>query len=489
MEEIVRWVTGFSESFGITRDPVVDMIILLVALSIIGMLFAVLSVARRETKRPAGVYDGRGVAARLEKLEMAFNALKTEVARANQLNRGELGYLAQEVRQIKAQLGGEPAEEEQRVNEDDGFTRPASLMDPAAAEGQEEPEELEAGSESEAAAEEMAAQAPPEGVDDSDRHAAADKAEKKTEKSGEPASLVDRLQKTRVSLFGRIVGLFTGGAKIDESTLGDLEEILISADLGVKTASSLVEDLKKNAGSSADLSQDALLKLLRERILDLLEKDSPIAPGIVPLRQEDGPFVLLLVGVNGTGKTTTAAKLASQWKSEGRKVLLVAADTYRAAAVEQLCQWGERIGVPVYRGENEAKPATVVFDAMEKAGREAVDVVIIDTAGRLHTKSNLMQELQGVQNIIRRHQASAPHDTVLVVDGTTGQNAVAQARQFHEALGLTGVIITKLDGTPKGGVVIAIKSEFNIPVRYIGIGETSEDLRPFIPSDFVSALL
>lgn len=210
---------------------------------------------------------------------------------------------------------------------------------------------------------------------------------------------------------------------------------------------------------------------------------------IEPRRKESGPMVVLVVGVNGVGKTTTVAKLANQWNEQGARVLLVAADTYRAAAVEQLRDWGTRIGVEVVSGGTDAKPAAVVFDAMAKGKAENFDVVLIDTAGRLHTRSNLMQELEGVLNVIRKHQSDAPHETILVVDGTTGQNALAQATEFNAAAPLTGLIVTKLDGTPKGGIVVAIRRELGIPVRYIGVGESSADLREFDAAEFVEALL
>ncbi len=209
---------------------------------------------------------------------------------------------------------------------------------------------------------------------------------------------------------------------------------------------------------------------------------------VTPVRRADGPTVVLMVGVNGVGKTTTAAKLAARWKGEGASVLLVAADTFRAAAVEQLKLWGARIGVPVVTGAAEAKPATVVFEAMARAQKENIDVVIVDTAGRLHTKANLMQELEGVYNSISKHQSSGPHETLLVLDGSTGQNALTQAKEFNAAVKLTGLVVTKLDGTPKGGIVVAIAEELGVPVRFIGVGEAAGDLRPFVIGEFVEAL-
>ena len=197
----------------------------------------------------------------------------------------------------------------------------------------------------------------------------------------------------------------------------------------------------------------------------------------------------MVVGVNGVGKTTSIGKLAAMFKSKGHSVMLAAADTFRAAAVDQLEQWGNRLGVKVVRGADEAKPSTVVFSAMEQAKADNVDILIIDTAGRLHTKTSLMQELSGVRNIISRHEASAPHEVLLVIDGTTGQNGLVQAQQFHDATKLSGIVVTKLDGTAKGGIVVAIQNELGVPVRYIGVGEGLEDLRPFNSEEFVDALL
>lgn len=255
---------------------------------------------------------------------------------------------------------------------------------------------------------------------------------------------------------------------------------------------SLISELKEDASTARGLSESQLLAHLKSKIRSLLVADQPLVAGINPLqlkeKGEEGPLVIMVVGVNGVGKTTTVAKLAHNFKQRGAKVMLAAADTFRAAAVEQLKHWGEKISVPVICGMENAKPATVAYDAMLAAKKENFDVLIIDTAGRLHNKSNLMQELEGVKNAIARHQPNAPHETILVVDGATGQNAVSQAREFNSAVPLTGVIVTKLDGTPKGGIVVAIQDEFGIPVRYIGVGESKDALKPFIADEFVEAL-
>lgn len=300
--------------------------------------------------------------------------------------------------------------------------------------------------------------------------------------------LFARLAKTRRGLLTKIQNLFGGKNSIDAASFDQLEEILIGGDIGVSTTQQLMADLQREVESGGQLSEDRLLRQLRIRIEGLLSADAPTDPRIQPKPRDDGPLVVVVVGVNGSGKTTTVAKLANQWKSQGAKVMMAAADTFRAAAVDQLREWSRRIDVPLIAGAPDAKPATVVFEAMVEAKKAGVDVLIIDTAGRLHTKSNLMQELEGVRNAITRHQPSAPHEVLLVVDGSTGQNALSQAREFHAAVPLTGLVVTKLDGTPKGGIVVAIRSELGTPVRYIGVGESKEDLRPFNPTEFAAAL-
>lgn len=295
-------------------------------------------------------------------------------------------------------------------------------------------------------------------------------------------SLSDGLAKTRKS-FADKVGSLILGEKIDEAFLDELEEALIASDVGVETASLVLKDLKERFKRN-ELSSPAQVKdRLRQILLEILSARSSV------FSLTAVPAVVLVVGVNGTGKTTTIGKLAYRLQAEGKKVMLAAGDTFRAAASEQLSIWGERSGIPVIKHKEGADPGAVVFDAVSAAKARAVDVLIVDTAGRLHTKSNLMEELKKVTRIVSRELPGAPHETLLVLDGNTGQNALAQAKIFHEAVGVTGIVLTKLDGTSKGGIVFAIYKELSIPVKFVGIGEAIEDLREFDPKEFVDALL
>lgn len=269
---------------------------------------------------------------------------------------------------------------------------------------------------------------------------------------------------------------------------------MVSSDLGVKMSTSLIEYLKNKIKEGEEVSEDEFLEVIKKRLIDVLQFGDHDKKGIdiKALKRSlpaGTPVIIMIVGVNGVGKTTTVAKLASQFKNQGHTVMLAAADTFRAAAVEQLRTWGDRVGARVIYGVSEAKSATVVYDAVVAAKNEEVDVLIIDTAGRLHNKSNLMQELSGIKNSIARHVPNAPHESILVVDGSTGQNALSQAEQFNESTELSGLIVTKLDGTSKGGIVVAIKDQLGIPIRYIGVGESEDDLRPFDSGEFVDALL
>ena len=294
------------------------------------------------------------------------------------------------------------------------------------------------------------------------------------------------MAKSRTSLLGKIKGLFTGKKGVNLSSLDDLEEMLITSDVGARVADSLVTSVRERASGDREISEGELKTLLKEGI----RKELIALPDDHRLYQPTGsPLVILVVGVNGVGKTTTVAKLATRYKEQGKKVLAVAADTFRAAAVQQLNEWGNRSGFTVFSGAENAKPAAVVFDGMVAAKEQGVDVVLIDTAGRLHTKSNLMQELEGVRNSIRRHVPDAPHETVLVVDGVSGQNALSQAREFNVSTPLTGLVVTKLDGTPKGGIIVAISQELKVPVFYVGVGEKAKDLIQFSVEEFVDGLL
>ncbi len=289
------------------------------------------------------------------------------------------------------------------------------------------------------------------------------------------------LEKTRRQFFSKFRALFRGETLPAES-IEELEELLISSDLGVRTTSELIRRIK----GLPEATEGSVRHELKELITSILKSD--VAPEIVPVKREGQPLVIVVVGVNGVGKTTTIGKLAAQFKKQGARVLVGACDTFRAAASEQLGVWAERIGVEVVSGPDGTKPTTVAFQAVHRAKDEGFDVLIVDTAGRLHTRVNLMNELVSVLQLIEREQPGAPHESLLVVDATTGQNALQQAREFHQKAKLTGLVVTKLDGTPKGGIVVAIKDELGIPIRYVGVGESVESLRLFSPVDFVEAL-
>lgn len=275
------------------------------------------------------------------------------------------------------------------------------------------------------------------------------------------------------------------GGKIDESVLEELETRLITADVGVETTERILAGLRKKVARKELADLKALLAALRSSLLEVL---TPVEQPLV-IDQQNAPFAILVVGVNGAGKTTTIGKLARQMKLHDLKVMLAAGDTFRAAAVEQLQIWGQRNHVPVIAQATGADPAAVVFDAMQAAKSRGIDVLIADTAGRLHTQTNLMDELKKVKRVMGRVDANAPHEILLVLDASQGQNALQQARLFNEALGVTGVVLTKLDGTAKGGIVFAIASELKLPIRFIGIGESAEDFQEFEAEAFVDALL
>lgn len=307
--------------------------------------------------------------------------------------------------------------------------------------------------------------------------------EQEAPKTGFFSRLRERLQKTREKFVDRIDRLVLGRKEIDDELLDELEEILITSDLGVKTTEMLLREVADKV-KRKELSDPAKLReQIREEVLSVLSVDAP------PLDYSaDRPFVVMIVGVNGVGKTTTIGKLASRLKRQNLRTVLVAGDTFRAAAIEQLTIWGERVGAPVIRQKSGSDPSAVVFDAMDAGLARDVDVMLIDTAGRMHTKVNLMQELKKIQRVINKKMPAAPHEVFLVLDASTGQNALSQARLFKEGIGVTGLILTKLDGTAKGGIIAAICDELKVPVRYIGIGESVDDLRPFDPEEFTKAL-
>jgi fused signal recognition particle receptor len=294
--------------------------------------------------------------------------------------------------------------------------------------------------------------------------------------------LSEGLTKTRDKVLQSVDRLIGRGP--DPEVMEDLETSLISADLGIRTVNRVMDRLRESRGNG---TADGALTILKTTILDTLQSCEAESLSQI-IERGPRPFVMLAVGVNGVGKTTTLAKLAQRLAQQGRRPLLVAGDTFRAAAIEQLETWGSRIGVDVIRHRHGADPAAVVFDGLAAAKARGVDVVLIDTAGRLHTKSNLMDELKKVARVLAREVPGAPHEVLLTLDATVGQNALSQAKQFHEAVGVTGIALTKLDGTARGGIVVAIAEELNIPVRLIGVGEGVEDLQDFHAKEFVEAL-
>jgi fused signal recognition particle receptor len=308
--------------------------------------------------------------------------------------------------------------------------------------------------------------------------------EDQKEKEGLFARLKQSLSKTRAGFTGKLDNLLFGKKEIDDHLLEELEEILFTSDLGVATTQELIRRVQERVARKELDQPDKLRTALKDEIRRFV--DVPEAAHKGPDTGE--PLVIMVIGVNGVGKTTTIGKVAHLFKEEGKSVVLVAADTFRAAAIEQLQIWGERVGAEVVKQKEGSDPSAVVFDALSAALSRNVEVVLIDTAGRLHTKSNLMDELEKIYRISGRKLPGAPHEVWLVLDATTGQNAIAQAEIFHKALGITGIILTKLDGTAKGGIVVGICHQLKIPIRFIGLGEKMDDLRPFHASDFVEAL-
>ncbi len=458
-EIVIQRISNGLHEVGIdTGSPVNDLIFVCIVLAGAAFFLALILYVRQRASgrgRDGEGFDRMGgVLGRLEKLEMTINQFKTDTARSFEMFRGDVGYLKQDLDDIKqAVSGGE-------------YGRGAGSQSASAAVQREQNYSNTSMVESVAVERKPVIVAPPVRSD----------------------PLAAKLAKTRNSFFSFMKQIFASKPLVSQEMLEEIEIQLVSADMGVQTARILIEDVKRDIEIGAQVDQNALAGIFKMKILQLLETNATIDTEINPIRRAGEPLVVMMVGVNGVGKTTTTAKLAAKWKDAGAKVLMVAADTFRAAAVEQLVEWGNRIGVAVVSGAADAKPSTVVFDAMQRAKAEGVDVVIIDTAGRLHTKSNLMQELEGVRNVIQKVDPTAPHETILVLDGTTGVNALSQAKEFNQAVPLTGLIITKLDGTPKGGIIIAIKNELGIPVRYLGVGEAKEDLRHFVAREFVEAL-
>ena len=307
--------------------------------------------------------------------------------------------------------------------------------------------------------------------------------QEKEKKSGFLERMKEAVSRTRENLGDRIEEIVSFNKEIDANTLDDLEATLIAADLGSSTTQQILEALRERATHKQIGDVNELKRLLKEQIAGILNGASNVPP-----RQVNGPEVLLIVGVNGTGKTTTIGKLASLFRGQGKTVLLCAADTFRAAAIEQLEIWGSRTGTEVIKTKTGGDPSAVLFDSLSAAKARSTDYVIVDTAGRLHTKQSLMAELEKMRRTAKKVIPDAPHETLLVMDATTGQNGLQQARQFTQSAGVTGIVLTKLDGTAKGGVVVAISRELGLPVRYVGVGEKAGDLLPFDSQSFVDSL-
>tara|TARA_B100000795_G_C22793601_1_gene438224 strand:+ start:620 stop:1570 length:951 start_codon:yes stop_codon:yes gene_type:complete len=296
------------------------------------------------------------------------------------------------------------------------------------------------------------------------------------------------LEKTKESIFSKLAKTVVGKSKVDDEVLDNLEEVLITSDVGVDTTLKIIERIESRVSKDKYIGTDQLNTILKEEIAELLDENNLGSNHGYDLPADKKPYVIMIVGVNGVGKTTTIGKLAHQFKKSGKSVILGAADTFRAAAVEQLIIWSKRVGVPIVEQGMEADPASVAFDTLQSAVSKNADVVLIDTAGRLHNKAHLMEELSKIKRVMNKIIPNAPHEVLLVLDGSTGQNAFEQAKEFTKATDITSLALTKLDGSAKGGVVIGISDQFKIPVRFIGVGEGMEDLQVFNRKEFVDSL-
>lgn len=517
---LLEKLAPLSEQYG-SGDPRLDLSILLFILIAVALVLIVLSLfgGRRNREQamsssplPEGLDRLTALAGKFEKLEMNANASRTEVMREVELLKARVERVEEKTGLADTSLASEAEEQgttdhiHSVTSEGEGTlaSTPVELttVESDAVESTEEVSRPTSVVSSPAPSTVPPSTVP--AVDDNDRtttvidtHSLAstsDETQRSTvalradDTTTPSKGLTAGLTKTRSGIFQRIKEVFSGRSVIDEETLEELQAFLVSTDLGLKMVQSLTERLREGVKRGDTVTEEALIETLQGIVLHRLKEVGADVKPIVPVRRHDGPLVVMMVGVNGVGKTTTTAKLALQWKEEGAKVLMVGADTFRAAASAQLQKWGEELDIAVHTGAEGAKPAAVVFDAMEKANTEHYDVVLIDTAGRLHTKGNLMQELEGIKNIVRKNQLDAPHEVMLVIDGTTGQNALQQAKEFHSSVHLTGLVVTKLDGTARGGMVVAVQDEYGVPVRYIGMGEAADDLRPFEITSFVDAL-
>ncbi len=431
-----------------------------------------------------------------KKLAEAENQAKIEELKAKKAEEAEI--LAQEVaKEAEEKL---KLEEEKRKAEEDKAKEAEILAKEAAKEAEEkriaeeaekqkaEAEALRKAEEDKAKEAEILAQ---EVAKETEEKRIAEEAEEKLKLEEEKRkakevkkkpSLKDRLFKSKKKLGDGLSSLIIGKKKIDEDLLEELEILLISSDIGIETTDKVIESVRKKASRKELKDEDSLYQLIKVELESLLLTENLLEPS------SEIPFVILVVGINGAGKTTTIGKLAKLFQSEGKSVMLAAGDTFRAAAVEQLQVWGERNDIPVIAQKTGADAASVVYDAYQSAIAKKIDILIADTAGRLHTQDNLMQELEKIKRVLRKNNENAPHETLLVIDGGSGQNAVQQANEFNKSIGLSGLAITKLDGTAKGGVLFSISDSLKLPIRYIGVGEAIEDLKPFNAKDFINAL-
>ncbi len=466
---------------------------LLIATALLVALLARVAVGRRAPKPPAEL-PAQKPAARPEPPPPPVPAALSPERLAREKRAGEQLQAAQDaLAAAEARLAGEQAaqaEIDRRRRELTDAQRKLEYERRKVAEAEEKARreaETAARAQAEAAAREA------EEARIAAERAAQEKARRKLAEAEAGRTLAEGLAKTRSGFIARL-NAFVGAAKeLDDATLAELEEILFSADVGVRTATRLLDSVRERLKRRelSDVSRvKAALREEVERILSLGVAPGESGHGGLPDLPPGTPppQVVMVVGVNGTGKTTTIGKLAGRLKQSGKTVILGAGDTFRAAAGEQLDVWADRAGAPIVRGKDGSDPGAVLFDAVTRAKTEGIQAVLCDTAGRLHTKANLMEELKRLERTLEKAHPGAPHEVLLVVDATTGQNAIAQARQFHDALGVTGFVLTKLDGTAKGGVIIGICDELKIPVRYVGVGEKVSDLKPFDPHEFVEAL-
>jgi fused signal recognition particle receptor len=469
----------------------------LIAAALVAAVIAFAVLSRKGKRKPAPPPEQLPPAATLEKLELpkievpAVAAPEARVAREQKARAG-LEALEESLRAAREALAKDPQSaaaqaEAKRYERDAADAR--RKLDYEQRKTTEAQEKAQRSAEAAAREEAEARQRQDEAERAQEQKRAEMEARRKAAQAESGRTLAEGLAKTRGGFMARLNALLGTGKDLDEAALGELEEILFSADVGVRTATALLESVRERLKRKELGDLGKVKAALREEIERILSQTSGAHGGLPELAAGvAAPQVVMVVGVNGVGKTTTIGKLAAKLKDSGKSVIMGAGDTFRAAAGEQLDVWAERAQVPIVRGKDQSDPGAVLFDAVARGKNEKLDVVLCDTAGRLHTKTNLMEELVRVKRTLSRAHAGAPQEVLLVVDATNGQNAIQQAKMFHESLGVTGFVLTKLDGTAKGGVIIGICDELKIPVRYIGVGEKVADLKPFDPHEFVAAL-